>query len=276
MSSSIKNQVFPGASLSSQKLKCYALELLLQSLICALGLYVWHKWQPAASGLTLLQAPLLQGVLMLLSSVLMWQAKGPFQKSLAWTHGNRSRQGLILIAQLIAPLTLGYFGLLRFNLSYLSFALLSLVACYVASFLLAGLSAELTRYLFFGALTTLVSLLSFSLAKLGLQAIFLIKDGAWFWPQSISFVLTVLFAFESNRRYVFFSRGPWFKELLQFASSRILTTLIVEYGGLWLTVTICKASEELMKLILAFAVVLLNYLISKFWVFTHREHQGRS
>lgn len=136
--------------------------------------------------------------------------------------------------------------------------------------LLSILSYELMLYLIFGALTTVVSIGSFSAASQILARLVSTGAGQGFWwllPQTISFAVAVLFGFWSNRRYVFCSSGPVRRELVAFFGNRLISSLVLEYGGIFVMVNLLRMAPDTAKIIGAFLVVAVNYFISKFWIF---------
>lgn len=140
---------------------------------------------------------------------------------------------------------------------------LYLIAC-LGTLTVLILERELCFYLFFGALTTVVSVGTFSLAT----SIFLYYGiSSWLWAQTISFILSMLFAFITNRKYVFCSNGPFWHELERFVGARILSSLICEYLLMALLADVVKMNLDLAKIITAFMVVVINYILSKIFVF---------
>lgn len=148
----------------------------------------------------------------------------------------------------------------------------SLAICVLSLYLIANLGTltvlilerELCFYLFFGALTTVVSVGTFSLAT----SIFLHYGiNSWLWAQTISFALSLLFAFITNRKYVFCSRGPFLRELERFIGARLLSSLLCEYLLMALLADAVKMNLDLAKIITAFMVVIINYILSKVFVF---------
>lgn len=125
-------------------------------------------------------------------------------------------------------------------------------------------SREVFFYLVFGALTTLVNFLvfmflSYSLA-LGTVPANVI---AWF--------LSVLFAYLTNRKWVFKSKGDnVFKEAVAFFSGRILTG-VLDTAVMFVSVDIMGWNNLLMKIVSNIIVIVLNYLISKFLVFRREQ-----
>lgn len=128
---------------------------------------------------------------------------------------------------------------------------------------------EIINYLFFGVLTTIVSLVTYYLL------VFTILN-----PENaielqianiISWIAAVTFAYITNRKYVFNSKNKnILKEMTKFYSSRI-TTLILDMSFMYIFVTKLKFSDKIIKLIVQVIVTILNYILSKLLVFKKRE-----
>lgn len=189
--------------------------------------------------------------------------------ALAWPKTvSKWRVNFTILLWLIFPTTaLIYID--RLNLASLwpnlRFCILCLyLAVYFGTLILLGLERELTFYLFFGALTTVVSVGSFSL----FSSIFNFYGYKyWLVPQTISFGLSLLFAFWVNRQYVFCSHGPIWPEFERFVSSRILSSLLCEYLLMAFLADVVKLNLDLAKISTAFMVVVINYILSKIFVF---------
>ncbi len=157
------------------------------------------------------------------------------------------------------------------------------------------LARETVLYIFFGALTTLVSILTYALAMklfesrgwLGEDFAFAIKameKYPWlkyvpnlsdslriFVINIISWFCAVVFAFVTNKKYVFESKaegaGEVVRELAAFFGSRFFS-LAAETLVIVIWVTLIKGREIVAKALIGQIVVLiLNYLLSKFFVF---------
>ncbi|GHU82276.1 membrane protein [Clostridia bacterium] len=133
---------------------------------------------------------------------------------------------------------------------------------------------EIASYVFIGGMTTLVYLVCW-------YTINLFKDKAPINPDlymqidnMVSWVVGVLFAFYPNKYLCFESytkeRKVVFKEFSAFTLSRI-STLLVDMGFMYLTVTMLHFNDNIMKLIAQIAVVIGNYIISKFFVFNSKK-----
>ena len=123
-------------------------------------------------------------------------------------------------------------------------------------------------YLFFGALTTAVNIISYYAS----YNIFKISNVT---STILAWALAVLFAFVTNRIFVFESKEKksFFKELWLFYLSRGLTMLL-EVGAMWLFVDICLFNDWAVKIIANIVIILLNYVVSKFIVFKKDNKEG--
>lgn len=119
---------------------------------------------------------------------------------------------------------------------------------------------EIIAYLIFGVLTTLVNIVIYFLASDILSINYLISNLlAWF--------ISVLFAYITNRAYVFESTSAHFiKEAIKFFGSRI-TTGIIDMILMWSLVSFTSINDVLIKIIVNVIVIVLNYIFSKLFVF---------
>lgn len=119
---------------------------------------------------------------------------------------------------------------------------------------------EVLLYLFFGVLTTAISWGSFYLCHYPLGMDELLAN-------ILSWVAAVLFAFFTNRTWVFSHKEQaFFAEMGRFFASR-LTTLALEELLLFLFASCLQIEAMLVKIVGNIAVLILNYLLSKFFVF---------
>ena len=124
---------------------------------------------------------------------------------------------------------------------------------------------EALLYLFFGVCTTLVNLVTKwillltvidSSNAIQLQAAII-----------ISWIVSVLFAYVTIRKYVFESKSKSiFKEISSFFGSRVLT-LILEMVIMYIFVTALNFNVYLFTIISQVLVIVLNYVFSKLFVF---------
>ena len=98
-------------------------------------------------------------------------------------------------------------------------------------------SREIFFYLIFGVLTTLVNIASFIIFDkiAGTRTIYASVAGIRFdlldaVNNTVAWMLAVMFAFVTNRAFVFCSKGPFFKEMAGFFASRVVTLVVFEIG----------------------------------------------
>ena len=136
---------------------------------------------------------------------------------------------------------------------------------------------ELILYLIFGVLTTFVSIFSFWLFGL------FIPDKLYLITNVISWVIAVIFAFVTNKLFVFESK-KWGKaelssEVPKFLGARVFSLIIEELGLIlfidllgfkelgWTVLGFNVTGELIAKTIMAIVVIVLNYFFSKFMIF---------
>ncbi|WP_313468365.1 GtrA family protein [Carnobacterium sp.] len=122
---------------------------------------------------------------------------------------------------------------------------------------------EIINYLVFGGLTTLVNVVVFFVFNSLLDVQYLIAN-------AISIVLSILFAFFTNKKYVFKSETittqAWLKEFLLFCSFRLVSAGF-DMLSMWILVGGLELDSNLAKLATQFIVVVLNYFFSKWFIF---------
>lgn len=126
---------------------------------------------------------------------------------------------------------------------------------------------EIIGYLVFGGLTTVVNIVVFYLFDSVFEVHYLIAN-------AIAIVVSILFAFFTNKKYVFKSSTPtvqlWLKEFSLFVSFRLLSA-VFDMGSMWLLVDGLNLNANVAKVITQFIVVVLNYGFSKFFIFKQGE-----
>ena len=123
---------------------------------------------------------------------------------------------------------------------------------------------EIILYLVFGVLTTVVSIASYYICTktfLDTNSGFQIQIA-----NVISWILSVTFAYITNKLFVFESRGNVFKEAVKFYASR-LSTLACEMVLMYLLVTVMHFGDLPVKIFVQFVVIAANYVLSKLVVF---------
>lgn len=140
------------------------------------------------------------------------------------------------------------------------------------------LPTKIVFYLYFGVLTTLVAQVSFNLVLMILTRFFGVYGGYW-WilPQTISWVLAVVFAFVSNRYFVFEGQNNAFlSEMGKFFLARLGSGIFVEYLGMFLLVNLIGLPAPWSKLLTSIIVVIVNYVFSQRFVFKKRQDQSKT
>ena len=124
-------------------------------------------------------------------------------------------------------------------------------------------ASSVVRYVFFGGCTTLVNLISFYVLRklrVGLNI-----------ANVISMILAILFDYVVNSRFVFQDKcqtlADHIRPFCKFISARLMT-MVIEVGGVWLLVAKLGMNDMVGKFATQFIVLILNYVFSKFFVFT--------
>ena len=123
--------------------------------------------------------------------------------------------------------------------------------------------SDMIPYLIFGVLTTLVNIASYWLLAhpLGLPTV----------PSTvIAWVLAVLFAYVTNRKWVFHSEAKTRQEIIKEGVSFYLCRLgtgILDWAGMHLMVDVLHWNDLIVKIALNVVVIILNYVASKLIIF---------
>ncbi len=153
---------------------------------------------------------------------------------------------------------------------------------------------EMILYVIFGVLTTAVNLLAFWLFKklfiavgwsgvlntlftsLGWEkAMDFLSDGSEYLDaNTIAWVAGVLFAFFTNKLFVFESKS-WkpsvaAKEFIAFVGARLFS-FVVESVMMFVFVSLLNMHELIAKIIVAVVVIIMNYVFSKLFIFKNKD-----
>ena len=143
---------------------------------------------------------------------------------------------------------------------------------------------EFILYVLFGVLTTLVNFIAFWLLNRT------IGETAYLVNNAIAWFIAVVFAYITNKLWVFDSKSWAFKvvikEIPEFFLARVFS-LLVEEGGLWLLIEKMEfdrfsftvlgfdvTGKLIAKIVLAVVVVILNYFFSKFIIFARKKKEN--
>lgn len=145
----------------------------------------------------------------------------------------------------------------------------------------ALINRETITYVIFGALTTVVSFVSFKLFDVAFHGKY------YLFSNTISWILAVIFAYVTNKLFVFESKSWAFSvlktEIPSFLSARI-ASYFIEQLGMFLLVTVLGFDNRVFsfvilslsgkmtaKAIVSVLVVIINYVLSKFFIFKKSE-----
>ena len=125
------------------------------------------------------------------------------------------------------------------------------------------------RYLIFGALSTLVNILTYAIfAKLILNGV--ANDSLRVnISEIVAFIVALVFAYITNKIYVFNSKTDGIKELLKeigsFTGCRIFTeviSILMMNMAVWFSI-----NDVIMKIVSNIVVIILNFVFSKLIIF---------
>ena len=127
---------------------------------------------------------------------------------------------------------------------------------------------EIIFYVIFGVFTTIVNVGSFY-----------VMNKIWSWNEDLSnfiaIVLAVLFAYITNKMFVFDSKTKGIKNLIRecisFFLARILSGILCDIGSFALMVKVFNINDIISKIITQVMVVIVNYIFSKFLVFKKKS-----
>ena len=151
---------------------------------------------------------------------------------------------------------------------------------------------ELFWYFVFGVLTTLVNLVTFALLDKLIDAKWPVKVFKWdfdlfdLFINVIAWVVAIVFAYITNKLFVFHTKGNVLKEFISFVVARLFTFFAFELGLFSLSIMVMEnalnmpkddlfisvfsfdvTNKYLVKLFIAVFVVVANYIFSKLFIF---------
>ena len=128
---------------------------------------------------------------------------------------------------------------------------------------------EIFDYLFFGGLVTIVNFISYYIPAniIGVDKIV---------SNLIAFIISVIFAYIVNKEYVFETKWEGiqnvFKEFSSFVISRIGTGLLCDILIFAFMINILNINDVISKIFTQILVVILNYIIGKWFVFKQNKN----
>ena len=159
---------------------------------------------------------------------------------------------------------------------------------------------ELFWYFVFGVLTTLVNLVTFALLDKLINAKWPVKVFKWdfdlfdLFINVIAWVVAIVFAYVTNKLFVFHTKGNVLKEFISFVVARLFTFFAFELGLFSLSIMVMEnalnmpkddlflsflsfdvTNKYLVKLFIAVFVVVANYIFSKLFIFKKEKPDGK-
>jgi len=129
---------------------------------------------------------------------------------------------------------------------------------------------ELILYIVFGVLTTLVNLVAYVVCT----RLFSIHEVA---ATAIGWFLSVLFAFVTNKKWVFEDRETTWQAVLKqgvsFFAARGATGLM-DMAIIFLFVTLWGMPDIVIKIVSNVLVIVINYVLSKLLIFRKKRSDG--
>lgn len=127
---------------------------------------------------------------------------------------------------------------------------------------------ELINYVIFGVLTTLVNFICYFISTKLFNIDEVISNGiAWF--------VSVLFAYITNKIFVFESKKNGLKEIIiemtTFFLSRVLSGICCDVGTFALMVKVLNVNDFIAKIVTQIMVIVMNYVLSKLVIFREKD-----
>lgn len=126
---------------------------------------------------------------------------------------------------------------------------------------------ELLLYGVFGVLTTLVNIIIYYVCTKVLSVDYMISN-------MIAWLLSVIFAYITNKIFVFDSKNleinHIIKEITAFFGARLLSGAL-DMAIMFLAVDLLLIDDFVMKIVTNIIVIILNYFLSKYWVFSKNK-----
>ena len=123
---------------------------------------------------------------------------------------------------------------------------------------------EVINYLIFGALCTVVNFVTYYL----FAKIFSVEEVT---SSGLSWFFAVLFAYITNKLFVFESKTntkkEFVKEITSFFLARILSGILCDVGTFALMVKVFKINDIFSKIVTQVMVIVVNYIFSKLFIF---------
>ncbi|MDE6232380.1 MAG: GtrA family protein, partial [Lachnospiraceae bacterium] len=134
------------------------------------------------------------------------------------------------------------------------------------------LNRETISYIIFGILTTAVDFIVYIICSKLLGINYLVAN-------IISWIAAVIFAFVTNKIFVFksksYSISTLINEIPAFFSARIFS-LIFSLVFIYMSVVLIGVNDIVAKIISCIFVIVINYILSKFFIFTNGDDNKKT
>lgn len=131
------------------------------------------------------------------------------------------------------------------------------------------LDRDVILYIIFGILTTLVNFVVFYI----LNSLIKLNENI---SNLIAIPLAILFAYFTNRKWVFHTKAKGFEEnfneFCKFIAGRAATMIIEFFGCMVLFLT--PIPKMISKIIVSIIIIILNFFISKFFAFKQKDEKS--
>lgn len=121
---------------------------------------------------------------------------------------------------------------------------------------------EVISYLVFGGLTTVINIVAFYIMDLMGVNTYVNNTIAW--------IVSVIFAYVTNKLFVFESKTTTRKELAREVSSFFAARIfsyVVDMVGMYLFVSVMMTNKMFAKILMNVVVIVINYVFSKLFIF---------
>ena len=130
------------------------------------------------------------------------------------------------------------------------------------------------RYLVFGALSTIVNIMSYAiLSKIilgGLEESLKVNVS-----EILACIITIIFAYVTNKLYVFKSKQTGLKNLLKEITSFTGCRILTEFISICMMnlAVIFSINDVFMKIVANIVVIVLNFIFSKIFIFKNKKQE---
>ncbi len=123
---------------------------------------------------------------------------------------------------------------------------------------------QILSYLIFGVLTTLVNIVSYKVLSLFIN---------YLAANVLAWIISVVFAYITNRKYVFKSTATGSRllgEAAAFLGARVFSG-VIDMAIMYCGVTLLAKDDNIVKLAANVIVIVLNYILGKWVVFVKKQ-----